>query len=212
MIRRPPRSTLFPYTTLFRSHQFGDVRRASVVEDQPAIVVGLRGDVPSGRAGARGPQAGGSRQFGGLAGLEVECVYGAGGRDGESGAVLSKDQLGIGGPLRAALPTGPLDGFGGIAAVRRYDADSREAILAQFPAHISDAPSFRRPLRQCTLLSSRGERPSVRAVYIRNPKFGLGIGHIGDLLSIWRVCELASREASHLGIRSEVTRARLETK
>src|SRR5256886_9480310 len=25
MIRRPPRSTLFPYTTLFRSHPFGDV-------------------------------------------------------------------------------------------------------------------------------------------------------------------------------------------
>src|SRR5256886_16143330 len=25
MIRRPPRSTLFPYTTLFRSAQFGDV-------------------------------------------------------------------------------------------------------------------------------------------------------------------------------------------
>src|SRR5258707_4665557 len=25
MIRRPPRSTLFPYTTLFRSHQPGDV-------------------------------------------------------------------------------------------------------------------------------------------------------------------------------------------
>src|SRR3712207_8861921 len=24
MIRRPPRSTLFPYTTLFRSHQHGD--------------------------------------------------------------------------------------------------------------------------------------------------------------------------------------------
>src|SRR3712207_8260083 len=28
MIRRPPRSTLFPYTTLFRSHQ---------VDDQPAL-------------------------------------------------------------------------------------------------------------------------------------------------------------------------------
>src|SRR2546429_846448 len=27
MIRRPPRSTLFPYTTLFRSHEFGDSRR-----------------------------------------------------------------------------------------------------------------------------------------------------------------------------------------
>src|SRR5438132_9114465 len=26
MIRRPPRSTLFPYTTLFRSWQAGDVR------------------------------------------------------------------------------------------------------------------------------------------------------------------------------------------
>src|SRR5688572_32502363 len=27
MIRRPPRSTLFPYTTLFRSVRFGDVGR-----------------------------------------------------------------------------------------------------------------------------------------------------------------------------------------
>src|SRR3989441_6767132 len=25
MIRRPPRSTLFPYTTLFRSHKFADL-------------------------------------------------------------------------------------------------------------------------------------------------------------------------------------------
>src|SRR2546422_6645892 len=29
MIRRPPRSTLFPYTTLFRSHQTRRGRRAS---------------------------------------------------------------------------------------------------------------------------------------------------------------------------------------
>src|SRR2546429_3596133 len=28
MIRRPPRSTLFPYTTLFRSHERHDQRRA----------------------------------------------------------------------------------------------------------------------------------------------------------------------------------------
>src|SRR3712207_8596283 len=27
MIRRPPRSTLFPYTTLFRSHRFDDLAR-----------------------------------------------------------------------------------------------------------------------------------------------------------------------------------------
>src|SRR2546430_6433673 len=32
MIRRPPRSTLFPYTTLFRSRSFGDV---SVPDLQP---------------------------------------------------------------------------------------------------------------------------------------------------------------------------------
>src|SRR3712207_7593863 len=28
MIRRPPRSTLFPYTTLFRSDDFGDMTRS----------------------------------------------------------------------------------------------------------------------------------------------------------------------------------------
>src|SRR5204862_4798523 len=29
MLRRPPRSTLFPYTTLFRSHQLRQPRRAA---------------------------------------------------------------------------------------------------------------------------------------------------------------------------------------
>src|SRR2546422_7186329 len=32
MIRRPPRSTLFPYTTLFRSRDFPGGRHASAVE------------------------------------------------------------------------------------------------------------------------------------------------------------------------------------
>src|SRR2546430_11156781 len=51
MIRRPPRSTLFPYTTLFRSHvdvPLGhDLQRYrvdhldSVAEVQPFVVVGL---------------------------------------------------------------------------------------------------------------------------------------------------------------------------
>src|SRR5688572_31070777 len=31
MIRRPPRSTLFPYTTLFRSHQFSGGMRQRVM-------------------------------------------------------------------------------------------------------------------------------------------------------------------------------------
>src|SRR3712207_7729622 len=42
MIRRPPRSTLFPYTTLFRSHddEEGEQQRDEVgVGDQPALVV-----------------------------------------------------------------------------------------------------------------------------------------------------------------------------
>src|SRR5260370_22516447 len=38
MIRRPPRSTLFPYTTLFRSEQFGEV-----VQEQFALFLGEQG-------------------------------------------------------------------------------------------------------------------------------------------------------------------------
>src|SRR2546426_1447019 len=34
MIRRPPRSTLFPYTTLFRSRRSSPLRRWSTEEDQ----------------------------------------------------------------------------------------------------------------------------------------------------------------------------------
>src|SRR2546425_1379737 len=40
MIRRPPRSTLFPYTTLFRSPKDHSVRRRIDVED-PALEMGL---------------------------------------------------------------------------------------------------------------------------------------------------------------------------
>src|SRR3989454_12655804 len=39
MIRRPPRSTLFPYTTLFRSDQIG---AAGLDLDRQRIVVGVR--------------------------------------------------------------------------------------------------------------------------------------------------------------------------
>src|SRR3712207_8184116 len=40
MIRRPPRSTLFPYTTLFRSmgHSVGDVLLVAVAERLRAVV------------------------------------------------------------------------------------------------------------------------------------------------------------------------------
>src|SRR2546426_5364090 len=49
MIRRPPRSTLFPYTTLFRSHNTGDVqgRAAGVGEcDRVWIARAPEGLVP----------------------------------------------------------------------------------------------------------------------------------------------------------------------
>src|SRR2546428_4817965 len=50
MIRRPPRSTLFPYTTLFRSRRF---RRAGDVAALRAPLVLVRGaDAPSRRAGS----------------------------------------------------------------------------------------------------------------------------------------------------------------
>src|SRR2546425_4781348 len=35
MIRRPPRSTLFPYTTLFRSHAFLDQPPGTVQDQRP---------------------------------------------------------------------------------------------------------------------------------------------------------------------------------
>src|SRR2546422_7774647 len=47
MIRRPPRSTLFPYTTLFRSHQ-GGAREGGAREAQ---------EEPLHRRGARRPAA-----------------------------------------------------------------------------------------------------------------------------------------------------------
>src|SRR3712207_8585587 len=37
MIRRPPRSTLFPYTTLFRSVHERAVTRQAVVHQQPGV-------------------------------------------------------------------------------------------------------------------------------------------------------------------------------
>src|SRR5256885_8167331 len=51
MIRRPPRSTLFPYTTLFRSNLRGEQRRVGELE--PDSMIGDRDDhvglVASGR-------------------------------------------------------------------------------------------------------------------------------------------------------------------
>src|SRR2546430_7964299 len=47
MIRRPPRSTLFPYTTLFRSHFF-EANRA--LRFDRAAAYGMRLNIPAGTA------------------------------------------------------------------------------------------------------------------------------------------------------------------
>src|SRR3712207_8763795 len=41
MIRRPPRSTLFPYTTLFRSTRIGMAVRASAESSDRALLLGI---------------------------------------------------------------------------------------------------------------------------------------------------------------------------
>src|SRR3712207_7061180 len=61
MIRRPPRSTLFPYTTLFRSDDAGDARLRLLALDRLGAVLGDaalpgHGALPpgEGRGAARG--------------------------------------------------------------------------------------------------------------------------------------------------------------
>src|SRR3712207_8808780 len=44
MIRRPPRSTLFPYTTLFRSPVVGEVGEFVVTAPMPSMPVGFWND------------------------------------------------------------------------------------------------------------------------------------------------------------------------
>src|SRR2546426_8459785 len=46
MIRRPPRSTLFPYTTLFRSLELVAERWRATVAGLPDAVLALNGDDP----------------------------------------------------------------------------------------------------------------------------------------------------------------------
>src|SRR2546430_9637282 len=61
MIRRPPRSTLFPYTTLFRSTRLVDqVVRPERPDCQCAIVT--RGDEPSRCAGGHEAETGEDRK------------------------------------------------------------------------------------------------------------------------------------------------------
>src|SRR2546426_8996289 len=93
MIRRPPRSTLFPYTTLFRSGRFGgldDERRASAL-----VLVGM--DAPQAVPVA----------------LEVE-------RERRKGAGGTEPYVAIGAPIDRRLePVGELPAHHAVEAVGR---------------------------------------------------------------------------------------------
>src|SRR5689334_24333310 len=67
MIRRPPRSTLFPYTTLFRSLRDGDDAELGAVVEGKAGAAGValqRRPPRLGGAGGRGERAGSLRRQG----------------------------------------------------------------------------------------------------------------------------------------------------
>src|SRR2546430_12298061 len=53
MIRRPPRSTLFPYTTLFRSHRGGHDQRHPPRRDRRRKGGAREGDPPADRKSTR---------------------------------------------------------------------------------------------------------------------------------------------------------------
>src|SRR3989454_11365343 len=61
MIRRPPRSTLFPYTTLFRSPTTGSIRVTAATGgtdlDPDGYTVALQGDTLSGTGSSSQPIA-----------------------------------------------------------------------------------------------------------------------------------------------------------
>src|SRR3712207_9466206 len=80
MIRRPPRSTLFPYTTLFRSLMVGDTIEGRAIQDAleepvaaphpPPPVAARRHEVRSGKPLWRQPP----EQLGALAGALADGV------------------------------------------------------------------------------------------------------------------------------------------
>src|SRR5690349_23756994 len=63
LLRRPPRSTLFPYTTLFRSPRPGRLQEPPVRRGGAASEAGLRAEAgPAGRVLHPGPHLPGARR------------------------------------------------------------------------------------------------------------------------------------------------------
>src|SRR3712207_7014961 len=74
MIRRPPRSTLFPYTTLFRSRDLGELHRPQRREGLLDHLVGAHADAAAGdeQVGCRQLAAHGAEELVDVVGHEVQ--------------------------------------------------------------------------------------------------------------------------------------------
>src|SRR2546422_10937771 len=113
MIRRPPRSTLFPYTTLFRS------RRMALGGERPAGGAVVRRQ-PGRNAGARAPRRAAALRL--LPGPHRGCVLDGGDRGGDRAFTLRESRGGAGGgpllppPAEHTLPPMP--------TLRRVPADA----------------------------------------------------------------------------------------
>src|SRR2546426_10490091 len=109
MIRRPPRSTLFPYTTLFRSRGVGEIPVA--VAELPEVVPPPALHRPVGQAHTRmEPAAGHGGGSEGSIRRELLRLADA------DGGIHRRDSEGIGGgppPAPRGAPKGPGPGAGG---------------------------------------------------------------------------------------------------
>src|SRR5260370_35893751 len=77
MIRRPPRSTLFPYTTLFRSREMWSGQTLLPIPDPPPPLAALRANFAEYALGWRGRDYPGRRVVsptGGLAGTSAQST------------------------------------------------------------------------------------------------------------------------------------------
>src|SRR3712207_9427245 len=96
MIRRPPRSTLFPYTTLFRSAVLAPLEIDDAVEPLGAAAAVARRLAPVGVAAARLPEALDEgllrRRLGDLRVIRVGDEAAAGGRSEEHTSELQSRQ------------------------------------------------------------------------------------------------------------------------
>src|SRR3989440_11764516 len=139
MIRRPPRSTLFPYTTLFRStdllakYRLAPPRTWEALVDQ---IVRVRGAERDGRLDGVVWQG---RQYEGLTVNALEAIWANGGRVfGADGAVFPEEERAAGGLsfLRALIVSGVSPSWVTAAdeeLSRRHFGDGRAIFLRNWP-------------------------------------------------------------------------------